>query len=42
MLDLNKQMEAEVSALTLDSENLRAALDNYQLNLKKAMDQTMF
>lgn len=42
MLDLNKQMEAEVAALTLDSENLRTALDNYQVNLKKAMDQTMF
>lgn len=42
MLDLNKQMEIEVSALTEDSDNLRTALDNYQVNLKKAMDQTIF
>jgi len=42
MLDLNKQMEAELSALNSDSEKLTCALDNYQKNLKAAMDQIMF
>ena len=42
MLDLNKQLESEVSLLTQDSNNLKSALENYQINLKRAMDKTMF
>ena len=42
MLDLNKQMESELSALTQDSEELNNALDNYQSNLQKAMADIPF
>ena len=42
ILALNKKMEAEVTALSSDYDELKAALQAYQLGLEKAMNRYAF
>jgi hypothetical protein len=42
ILALNKKMEAEVTALSGDYDQLKAALQAYQLGFEKAMNRYAF
>lgn len=42
MLDLNKKMETEVSALSGDYDKLKSSLESYQMSLEKAMSRYTF